>query len=105
MDAALSFPENKFSPQCAELWMSLFYQVVWQCDFLLMKFPFEKVPCVLELELQDGQRWHPQRLNVTVPVFRHLPYLVSSAITDENDDNNDRDTPPLITKSVILKTA
>lgn len=74
--SVLSFAENKFSCQCARLWRHLYYQEKWQCNFVLSKLPFERVKCLLTLELQDGQKWHPRRLNVSVPVFRHLPYLV-----------------------------
>lgn len=48
-----------------------------QCTFLLVRFPFENVRCVLYLELQDRQLWDLQNINVTVPTFKHFSYLVS----------------------------
>lgn len=74
----LSFAENEFSWKCVELWLTMFYQETWECNFLLDKFPFEVVKCELEMYLQEPQKWNSQRLEVEVPVMRHLPYLVSS---------------------------
>lgn len=72
----LSFAENKYLSDCAELWLDLFYQERWQCEFKLSKFPFEDLTCHMYLHLMDDQRWHPKLLSVIVPEMGHLPYLV-----------------------------
>ncbi|MPC84093.1 Ligand-gated ion channel 50 [Portunus trituberculatus] len=84
-NATLSSTEIQFSPQCAQLWLETHHQVTVQCTFLLMRFPFENVRCVLELKLQDGQLWDLQNLNVTVPTFNHLSYLITHAGYEPHD--------------------
>lgn len=71
------FSENEFSFECSEVWMKKFYQVTWQCDFQLMKFPFETVICNMSFELQSRQLWDEDKLRIFIPIFSHLPYNVS----------------------------
>ncbi|XP_068249302.1 uncharacterized protein [Palaemon carinicauda] len=67
--------EMMFTMECFEIWRKELIYVMWQCEFNLKKFPFESVPCRLSVELDDDQLWH--RVNVSLPMFSHLPYEVS----------------------------
>lgn len=75
---SLFLTENKFDPECVEVWLHIYYQVAWQCDFQLMKFPFETVVCEISFHLREHQLWEPNNLSINIPVFSNLPYMVST---------------------------